>query len=334
MKTKSVRYSRAAFIVFILLALFISGCGGKTTVPAAPLTEVSVRLKWTHQVQFAGIYTADKDGYYGEENLKITIDPVDFGQMDTVKDVVDGKHIFGVASADEIIGARSRGVPVKAIAVIFRISPLLLMSIDDVKINKPEDLLGKTVAVHAGQASTVFSAFVSKTGLDTSQFTRVDASSFDILECLQTADVCTGYSTDAVISAQMKGHETSSILFGDYGVPFYADIIFTTDDYMAQNPDVVERFLRATIRGWKTAIENPEKSVATALTFDPKLDKEFQTLSMKATIPLVDTGVQPIGVMEPDMWQQMYDILLEQKAISAFDVTTAYTSEFMDKISK
>jgi ABC-type nitrate/sulfonate/bicarbonate transport system substrate-binding protein len=133
----------------------------------------------------------------------------------------------------------------------------------------------------------------------------------------------------------MQGIKNSSIWPSDYGVPFYADVVFTTDDFIAKNPDVVERFLRATLRGWQFAVENPEKATTNTLAFDPKLDQAFQLLSLKATIPLVDTGNLPVGVMEPEMWQQMYDILLEQKVITTpFDISTAYTSEFMDKINK
>jgi NitT/TauT family transport system substrate-binding protein len=328
MKTKPV-YTLIAILV--TLTLVLTACGGPAKAPAA---NISVRLKWTPQVQFAGVYVADKEGFYGEENLTVKIDPVDFNEIDSVKKVLDGQDTFGIASADEIIAARSKGLPVKAIAVVFRISPLLLMSVDNVKIAKPEDLYGKTVAVHAGQASVVYSAFINKTGLDASQINLVEAKAFDILECLSSADVCTGYATDAVIAAQLKGHETSALLFGDYGVPFYADVIFTTDDLIAKDPALVERFLRATLKGWQTAIENPQKGVDDTVFYASDLDPVFQLRSMQATIPLVDTGTQPLGVMEPAAWQTMYEILLEQKAISAFDITTAYTSQFMDAMYK
>jgi NitT/TauT family transport system substrate-binding protein len=335
MKTNSRISTLLHILLLVSVLILASGCASSTpTQPAEPPTEVSVRLKWTHQVQFSGIYLADSEGYYAAENLKVTVDPVDFNEIESVKKVMSGQNTFGVASADEIIAARSQGLPVKAIAVIFRISPLVLMSIDDVKLNSPQDLIGKRVGVHAGQAYTVYSALLNQTGIDPAQIDYSEAKAFDVLECLKTVDVCTAYTTDGVVSAQMKGHEVSMILPGDYGVPFYADVVFTTDDYIAQHPDIVERFLRATLKGWQVAIENKEKAADAALKYDPNLDRDFQIRSMTATIPLVTSGNLPIGVMEDNVWKLMYDILLQQKVIKEFDITTAYTKEFMDKIVK
>jgi NitT/TauT family transport system substrate-binding protein len=325
---KMIPRSRAIFIIFTLFAMLLSSCGKKTA-------EVSVRLKWTTQTQFAGIFTADEQGFYNDENLKVTIEPVDFEQMLSVDKVVEGKNTFGIGAADEVLVARSNGAPVRAIAVIFRISPQVYMSIGDIKVSKPEDLIGKKVGIGQGSGFWTFNAMINKAGIDPSLITVEDPKTFDTLECAQRYDVCNAYSTDSIVKANMQGIPNSAIWPGDYGVPFYADVVFTTDDFIAKNPDVVERFLRATIRGWQTAVENPETATDATIAFDPTLDRDFQLQSLKASVPLVDTGTLPIGVMEPEMWQQMYDILLAQKVITTpFDVSSAYTSEFMDKINK
>ena len=322
-------------LLFMIVVSFLTGCGGSAAPAAAPV-EVSVRLKWVHQAQFAGIYMADKEGYYKEENLKVTIEPVDFEQMVSVDKVKEGKNTFGVGAANEVLVARSNGVLVKAIAVVFRINPEIFMSIGDVKVSKPQDLIGKKVGINpGGSGDWILRAMIGKAGIDPSQIEMADPKTFDTLECLQKLgfDVCNAYSTDAIVKADMQGIKNSAIWPGDYGVPFYADVLFTTDDFIAKNPDVVERFVRATLRGWKAAIENPEKAADVTLSYDPQLQRDFQLGSLKASIPLIDTGGQPVGLMEPDMWQQMYDILLEQKVITQpFDVTTAYTNQFMDKI--
>jgi NitT/TauT family transport system substrate-binding protein len=335
MKEKLNTRLYTGFIVLILLAILISSCSAGKKAPAA---EVSVRLKWTPQTQFAGIYMAEKAGYYSEENLKVAIEPVDFEQPLSIDKVVGGKNTFGIGAADEVLVARSNGAPVRAIAVIFRISPQIYMSIGDIKVSKPEDLIGKKVGIGQGSGEWTFNAMIKKAGIDPSQITVEDPKTFDTLgACLQEMkyDVCNAYSTDAIVRADMQGLESSAIWPGDYGVPFYADVVFTTDEFIAQHPDTVERFLRATMRGWQAAIENPEKATDATLSFGTDLDRDFQLRSLKATIPLVDTGTLPVGVMEPEMWQQMYDILLEQGVITTpFEVSTAYTSEFMDKINK
>ncbi len=328
MKAKSFTRSYAGFIVFTLLALLISSCGSN-------VTEVSVRLKWTHQTQFAGIYMADKEGFYSDENLNITIEPVDFEQMLSSDKVALGKNTFGVGSADEILVARSNGIAVQAIAVVYRINPLVYMSLGNGVLNKPEDLIGKKLAISEGQSTYLLNALLNKAGIDPSQVDIQKSPTFDPIECLQIAEVCDAYSTSGLVSTELKGLESSAIWPSDYGVPFYADVIFTSNDFIAQHPDVVERFLRATLRGWQTAIENPENATDITMTYAPDMDRDFQLGMLKASVPLIDTGVLPIGVMEPEMWQQMYDILFEQGIIIVpFNPTTAYTNKFIDKIVK
>jgi NitT/TauT family transport system substrate-binding protein len=271
MKAKLFSRSYAGFIVLALIAMLLSSCGSSTA-------EVSVRLKWTHQTQFAGIYMADKEGYYSEENLKVTVEPVDFEQMLSVDKVAEGKNTFGVGAADEVIVARANGIPVRAIAVIFRISPQIYMSIGDVKVTTPEDLIGKRVGIGQGSGRWTFDAMIKKAGIDPSLITVEDPKTFETLdECLEKLkfDVCNAYSTDAIVRANMRGIESSAIWPGDYGVPFYADVIFTTDDFIAQNPDVVERFLRATIRGWQSAVETLKKPRKPPLVLPPNLTSFF-----------------------------------------------------------
>ncbi len=328
MKKNSTRRIQIILGVFILFTLLTSGC-------AAPVSDVSVRLKWLHQTQFAGIYVADKEGYYKEENLNVAIEPVDFEQMLSSDKVALGKNTFGVGSADEVLVARSNGVAIKAIAVVYRINPLIYMSLGNGKLNKPEDLIGKKLAISEGQSTYLLNALLSKSGISPSQLEIQKSPTFDPIECLQIAEVCDAYSTSGLVSTELKGMESSALWPSDYGVPFYADVIFTSNDMIIQQPEVVERFLRATLRGWQSAIENTEKATDITMTYAPDMDRDFQLGMLKASVPLIDTGILPIGVMEPDMWQQMYDILFEQGVIVVpFDLSTAYTNEFMDKIAK
>lgn len=118
----------------------------------------------------------------------------------------------------------------------------------------------------------------------------------------------------------------------DYGVPFYADVLFTTDQMIEQKPEVVRRFLRATLKGWEAAIQDPEQAADVTLAYIPNGDKAFQLGMLKASIPLIDTGDLPIGTMQPEIWQTMYQILLEQGIITTpFDVSSAYTLQFMEQ---
>jgi len=312
------------FALIVITATILSAC-------SSPVVDVSVRLKWLHQVQFAGNYVAVQEGYYKDEGLNVKIEPINFDEINTTIELVaSGKNDFGITSAEQIIVARSKGVPVRAVAVIFRTSPLVLISIDDIVINKPEDLIGKNVGIYQGQSSLTYTTMMQNAGIDLSQITTGLPTSFNTLECLTSFDVCSGYATDGVVEIESKGHTPHVIWPNEYGVPFYADVIFTTDDYIAKHPDVVAGFVQATLKGWQTAIENPTLATDDTLVFDPKLDRDFQVTSMKASIPLLDTGNVQIGLMEENIWQTMHDILLSNQEISnSLDINSLYTNEFV-----
>ena len=328
------RRQRVVLAGMLLLLLMASGlltaCSPSTPTPNP--AHVSVRLKWLHQTQFAGIYVADQEGYYAEENLTVTIEPVDLERQVTIEYVLSGENDIAIGAAEEIIIARSQGQPLRAIAVIFRIAPLVYIAPEAAGVNTPFDLRGKTVALSPGQGTYLYEAMMGQLGIDRSQINEIDATAWDLYECWQTADVCAHYATNGLARTRYDGVGATAIWPNDYGVPFYADVIFASDKFIEEHPDVVERFVRATLKGWQKAIEDPELATTATLAFDDSLDYGFQLAAMKMSIPLIDTGEDTLGWMRPERWQTMHDILIEQDIISSpVDLDTLYTNEFVEK---
>ncbi len=93
------------------------------------------------------------------------------------------------------------------------------------------------------------------------------------------------------------------------------------------------RFLRATLKGWHWAIENPAQSGPLALEYDPALDAAVQTAQMESSIPLIHTGGDYIGWMKPEIWIGMNRTLLEQGLIDEpVDIDEIYTPQFIEQI--
>lgn len=316
----------------LLLILLVGGLLAACTSPAPEPDHVSVRLKWLHQTQFAGIYVAEKEGYYAAENLAVTIEPIDLDRQVTTEYVLAGEDDIAIGSGEEMIIARNNGQHVRAVAVIFRLNPLVYIAPAEAGVHTPADLVGKTVALSPGQGTYLYEAMMSNAGVDRSQVNEIDMTAWDVYECWKTADVCAHYATNGLARARYDGVEATALWPSDYGVPFYADVIFTSDEFIAAHPDVVERFVRATLKGWHKAIEDPELATDDTLAFDDSLDRGFQLAAMKMSIPLIDTGEDTIGWMKPEIWQTMHDIVLEQGLITApVDMTTVYTNEFVEK---
>ena len=317
--------------ILILAALALGVLAGCTQEEAKkPSDRISVRLKWLHQAQFAGFYVAEQKGFYGSENIEVTWEPGGVG-IDELEMVNSGQNDFGIVSAPLIIVKRAEGVAIKAIAVILRRDPTIYFTLKGSGIRRPTDFVGRKVLVFP--VDFTLPAMLSKFGVRMDQLVAVPPSFKMEPFFAGEVDVWTGYLTNQVITARQKGHKLNLILPDDYGIHTYSDVIITSDRMMKEHPDQVERFLRATLQGWRWAIENPEEAGVLALKYNQKLDPKRQIAEMAASVPLIHTGEDHIGWMKAETWQGMHDLLLKQGIITKpIDLSQVYTMEFLEKI--
>lgn len=321
----------------LLLAFLVSGllvaCG--PPMPTEP-DEVTVQLSWFHTVEFAGFYAAEQQGYYAEQNLVVRLVPGGFDVLPW-QEVTEGRAEFGVAGGDSLLIARSEGLPVKAIAAIFRQSPVVLMALAESEIQTPQDMVGKRVGVISPAMDNTndiqFLAMLHQLGIDESEMELVLTEDYSVSSLTSGAmDVYSGFSTNEPVEAQLQGIDVNLIFPQDYGVMIYANALFTSQQMIDEHPDVVERFVQATLKGYQYAIEHPDEATDFTLQYDETLDLAFQRASMRAEIPFIDTGDMPIGTMDKAVWQSTQDILVEQEFISSpVDLDALYTNEFVEK---
>jgi NitT/TauT family transport system substrate-binding protein len=113
-------------------------------------------------------------------------------------------------------------------------------------------------------------------------------------------------------------------------VDLYINPIVVTEEYKQSDPDLITRFIRATLKGYQYAIENTEEAAGFAVKYDSSLDLIYQQEVMKAQVPFIDTGDAPIGSMDEDVWNTTQEILQEFGFISTpIDINTIYTNEFI-----
>src|SRR5690606_21486480 len=125
-------------------------------------------------------------------------------------------------------------------------------------------------------------------------------------------DVITAYRSDKVVELQALGYELSTIDPADYGVDFYGDVLLTSKEKIEENPDKVERFLNASLKGWKYALENPEEISDYILTLpgvkERKLDKEFLIKEFKILKTIIRPDLVEIGHMNRGRWENILRI--------------------------
>ena len=317
---------------FMLIFVFLLSACSAFQQPAEP-DKVTLQLKWLHSAQFAGFYIAQQQGYYAEENIDLTIVPgglTDGGFINAIDEVISDQAHFGIWPGNELLVARIEDKPVKAVSAIFQINPTVYFSLAESGIETPADLAGKRVAY--SPTDLLFPSVLSSAGLTLADIEGYPLD-FDPTPLLTgEVDVWTGYLTSEVIRLQAEGHQLNVILAYDYGAFIYSDILFTSDSLLQENPELVRRFVRASMRGWEYALSHPDEAAASILKFDPVLDEADVQAEMQATIPLIDAGQSALGYMDEVVWQTTQDIMLENGLIStSIDLTTLYTNEFVEQ---
>ena len=293
---------------------------------------ISIRLKWLHQAQFAGFYFAKEAGYYSARGLDVTLRP---GGIDypAVQMVASGSDQFGVTGADQILIARDKGVPLVAVACIYQKTPFVLFSLQSSGIKEIKDFPGKRIGVKlGGNEELTYRAMLAKAGISSKTFTEVPVK-FDISPLLDgQVDVWPGYSINEPITAEEHGYKVNLITPSEYGIHFYADVLFTTESMIRTEPDIVTAVTQATIQGWQEALANRNQAVAYTLRYGNQLSREHEMKMLMTSAPLIAPPGQPIGSMDASVWREMANTMKAEHFLDhKVDVAQAFVTEFLPR---
>jgi len=297
---------------FVLLILMF--CLFHSSAWSASQDSVRLQLKWYHQFQFAGYYAAQIKGFYREENLSIEIIE---GAKDRLPDqmVLARKAEFGVHDGGDLVYRRLQGDPLIAVATIFQHSPYVLISKKSSRIHHPSALVGRTVLITQNQGDAPILPMFQregirvKSGFDQEPVKFVPHSwDFDDLR-KGRADAMSAYLTEIPSIARLYHFEPAALNPLDFGIDFYGDTLFTSSEFIKQKPELVERFRRASLKGWQYATEHPEEIIDYILglssTRQTKLDRQALLDEAQVMETLILPKLIELGHMNPGRWLQM-----------------------------
>ena len=291
------------------VALFSAG--------AARAEDVTLQLKWVTQAQFAGYYVAKDKGFYEEEGLNVTIKPGG-------PDVAPAQVIAG-GGADVVIdwmpsalAAREKGLPLVNIAQPFKSSGMELTCRNDSGVTKTADFPGHTLGVWFGGNEYPFLSWMSKLGIPTDgspQGVTVLKQGFNVDPLLQKQAACISTMTYneywQVIDAGMKPEELTVFKYEDEGVATLEDGLYVIEDKL-KDPAFVEKmakFVRASMKGWKWAEENPDDAAMIVLDNDETgAQTEHHQKQMMGEIAKLTAGTD--GTLDPADYDRTVETLL------------------------
>jgi diguanylate cyclase (GGDEF)-like protein len=291
--------------------------------------EVTLQLLWSHQFQFAGFYAAKSQGFYKDEGLRVQIRHGGYDAsgkaVNPVEEVVFGRADFGISRSDLLL-EHMLGLPVVALAVIYQRSPFVLVTTTGSGLRRLEDIGDKPVMLslpagpHTPRVDAATLAMLKRAGIDYRSLNNTRPS-WDYRDLIRGKTVLMpGYLTDTPLHVKRAGAEPVIIYPRDYGIDFYGDVLFTSEHMLFSDPDVVSRFRRASLKGWRFALERPQEVTNLILnTYYPDAGKELRELlsyEAQRTIELVQPDLIDVGYMSRERWRRIGNTFLELGLVS------------------
>ena len=319
---------RALFAVAAISA-FVAGCHSHAPRAASGLTPVRLQLDWYPQPEHGGYYAAEMLGYYKAEGLDVSMIPLP-QYASAAQQVSTGKADFGLGSSDQILEWDSNGLELVAVSATMQHDPQAIMVHKDSPIRDFKDIEGHVVAAQTG--ATWLKYVIHRFGLRSVRqipTTRSLANFFADPNYVQQVFV-----TSEPFFAKQAGVDVRNLLISSSGYDPYR-VAFTTRDYAGQHPDVVARFVRASIRGWNAYLQDPAATNAHLLELNPALNPAqvaytSQQLRDGAFITGNDAAGPQTGRMTDARWSAMYDQLKSLGMLNgAVELNQAYTLKYL-----
>lgn len=280
----------------------VAACGEEAKEPAS----VTLMLDWVPNTNHTGIYVARDFGFYDDENLQVSI--VEPGVSGVAQAVAGGAAEFGISFQEEVTLARSEDVPLVSVAAIIQHNTSGFASPADRKIRRPRDFAGKKYGAFGwGPERQVLTALMQCDGGDVNQIEFVDIGAVDYFVAWERGDVDFVWIFEAWdgIRAQLQGFELDYIRLTDLDcIPdYYTPVLATSEAMIAENPDVVQRFVRATARGYELAIDEPSRGADTLIKAVDGIDADLVRASQDWLSPRYAEDVDTWGWQTRETWQ-------------------------------
>lgn len=299
-----------SYLIRILVVLGSLMATSAALAAVSPLQVIDFQLRWHHQFQFAGYYAAVEQGYYRDEGLDVRLHEAAPG-VTPVDEVLAGRAQYAESNS-EVLYARLNGKPLVVLAAIFQHSPSVLLARKDADIYSPHDLIGKKVMLLNSQTDADFRAMLLHEGIKQDAIDIIP-SSLDIEDLISgKVAAFNSYLTNEPYLLKKRGIDFTIIKPGAYGIDFYSDILFTTERELKNHPERVEAFRRATLKGWRYAMDHPDEIIDLLISkYHVPKSREHLQFEANAMRSLILPDLIEIGHMNPGRWQRMAEAFTE-----------------------
>jgi len=306
-----------------------------TTTSNNSLDKVSYATNWYAQAEHGGFYQASATGIYQRHGLDVTIQMG--GPQVNGTQLLMGKAVdFFMGYGSDAIKAVEAGIPKITVAAIFQKDPQVLIAHPGVGNNSLEDFQGKPILISAAANNTYWPFLKSKYGYTDEQKRPYNFNLGPFL--VDKNAVQQGYiSSEPLKVNKQGGFEPVVILLADHGYTPYSTTIETRQELIESNPDLVQRFVDASIKGWYSYLENPAPGNQLIKEANPEMTDEQLAYSLEkikeyGLVLSGDAKTKGIGAMIQEKWLSFFETMVEAGVFQPeTDYTKAFTLEFVNK---
>lgn len=327
----------------LFLAASLTGCSQNDPAPASSasakeaaetqLEDVTVILDFVANTNHTGLYAAQELGYYKDAGLNVQILEPTEGATATL--IAVGTGDFGISYQEDVTIARTAEdpLPIRAIAAILPHNTSGFLSHTSRSIHSPKDFEGKTYAGWGGAGEeAVLKAVMKKQDADFSKLTYLLSDGSGIEALRDRVDLLWGFEGWDNIKCQLAGIPIDYLPVAelDPRLDYYTPVLIANQDTLENRPELTQRFLAATAKGYEYAAAHPEESAELLHRYAPDSSMELLTQSQRYLSERYIGDSARWGEMKDEVWDNYTSFLAEYGVISTvIPASDCYTNEFL-----
>jgi putative hydroxymethylpyrimidine transport system substrate-binding protein len=325
-----------AVLIAVLASAALAACGSKEDNSAATprVQPLSLLLDYYPNADHAGIYAAQARGDFRRAGLKVDIE-VPSDPSAPLKLLEAGRVDLAISYEPELLLARDKGAQLVSVGAIAQAPLTSIMALGSAHITKPSDLEGKTVGT-AGipYQSAYLKTILAKAGVDDSKVKEVNVG-FNLVPAMlsKRVDATLGAFWNVEGVQLRRRHKKPSVIRMERaGVPNYDELVLVArEDTLRHRGKLVRRFIQALQAGTEAVRADPAAGVDPLVKANPDLDRDFQTASVKATLPVLfpADSDKPFGWQDPDQWRAYASWMRANRLLTRPATAAALTNEFL-----
>jgi ABC-type nitrate/sulfonate/bicarbonate transport system substrate-binding protein len=331
-----MRFLKSLILLFVVLSL--AACqSGPAAAELAESMEMTFMAGYKPQANlpFVGVYVAQEKGFFAEEGLTVNIEHSP-GGGEHLQLVATGAIQVTTQDAAVLLKRRSDpGLPLVSIALVGQRGQQAFAALKSSGIESLEDWQNKLVGFKGTPPPDLF-AMLGSVGMAETDFELVNVGFDPRLLVEGKVDIYPVYKSNEPYLLKSWGYELNLWDAADYGVPTLGLTYVTSDETLANNKEMLTRFLRAAMKGIEYADANRDEAVQIVLEYaGPETNPEHMRFMLDAE--LVDmhsdiTESNGLGWQDVDQWQALQDMLVEYETMAPVDVEDVFTTDILEAI--